>query len=98
MATNDYFFFVDANQQASNATDYVNVQTAAGAYGPISPGTAGTDEYRVTSLHTASFNPTAYVACYGMVCVQRIPSTSLVYTIFDVWNAAGVDDRVKGYR
>jgi len=76
MASNDYFFFTDANQQ-----DFVNVQTAAGSYGPISPGTAGTDEYRVTSLHTASFSPTAYAACDGIVCVQRIPSTSLVNTI-----------------
>jgi hypothetical protein len=72
---NDYYFFTDINQQASNASDYINVQTS-GTYGPITPATAGNDEYRVTSLHTASFNPTAYAACEGIVCVQRIPGTT----------------------
>ncbi|HEV7681134.1 MAG TPA: hypothetical protein VGO68_03355 [Pyrinomonadaceae bacterium] len=74
---NDYFFFTDINQQASNATDYIKVQTPGGAYGPIPPAPVGhtTDEYRVTSLHTASYNPTAYSACDGIVCVQRIPAT-----------------------
>jgi hypothetical protein len=73
---NDYFFFTDINQQASNTSDFINVQTSTGAYGPISPGSAGTDEYRVTSLHTASYHPTAYAACDGIVCVQRIPGTT----------------------
>lgn len=75
---NDYFFFTDINQQASNATDYIKVQTSGGAYGPIPPAPTGhtTDEYRVTSLHTASYNPTAYAACEGIVCVQRIPVTT----------------------
>lgn len=76
MPNSDYYFFVDANQPAPGATDYIKVQTSAGAYGPISPGMAGTDEYRVTSVHTASFNPTAYAACDGIVCVQRIPNTT----------------------
>lgn len=88
MASNEYFFFTDINQQASGASDYINVQlpatavlSAAGAYGPIVPATAGMDEYRVTSLHMATFNPMAYAACDGIVCVQRIPSTSLVNLI-----------------
>ncbi|MDX6530201.1 MAG: hypothetical protein QOH41_2491 [Blastocatellia bacterium] len=77
---NDYYFFTDINQQASNASDYINVQTS-GAYGPIPPAAGHTtDEYRVTSLHTATFsptlNPTAYAACDGIVCVQRIPGST----------------------
>lgn len=72
---NDYYFFTDINQQASNASDYINVQPPEDAFGPITPGTAGTDQYRVTSLHKASYNPTAYAACDGIVCVQRIPVT-----------------------
>ena len=75
MAANDYYFFTDINQQASGASDYINEQTL-GAYGPIVPATAGMDEYRVTSLHTASYNPTAYAVCEGIVCVQRIPGTT----------------------
>ena len=77
MDRNDYFFFTDANAQASHPTSYLNVQTAAQAYGPL-PASGGNDEYRVTSLHTASFHPTAYAVCDGIVCVQRIPNTALL--------------------
>lgn len=73
---NDYYFFTDINQQASNASNFIKVQTSTEAYGPITPGTPGADEYRVTSLHTASYNPTAYAVCDGIVCVQRIPGTT----------------------
>lgn len=73
MASSDYYFFTDTN--------LLVVQTA-GAYGPIAK-TVSTDpdEYRVTSLHTATANPTAYAACDAILCVQRIPSTSLVNII-----------------
>jgi hypothetical protein len=74
LMANDYYFFTDINQQASNASDYIKVQTS-GSYGPIVPSTPLTNEYRVTSLHSASYNPTAYAACDGIVCVQRIPAT-----------------------
>jgi len=43
MPNSDYYFFVDANQPSPSATDYINVQTSTGAYGPISPATAGMD-------------------------------------------------------
>jgi hypothetical protein len=70
----DFFFFIDANQQASSPSAYINGQAAAGAYGPVvPPTTANTDEYRVTSLHSATgFDPTAYAACDAQICVQRV--------------------------
>ena len=73
---NDFFFFTDINQQASGASDYINVQPPEDAFGPITSGTAGMDEYSVTSLHKASYNPTAYALCDAIVCVQRIPGTT----------------------
>jgi hypothetical protein len=73
-----YYFFTDANQQATGLTQFIDLQLAEKAYGPVMAGAAaGMDEYRVTSLHTASFEPTAYAACDAIVCVQRIPSTGL---------------------
>ena len=68
MAANNYYFFTDTNLLVAQTT---------GAYGPIPKGTlTDPDEYRVTSLHTASSNPTAYAACDAIVCVQRIPATT----------------------
>jgi hypothetical protein len=73
MAANDYYFFTDTN---------LLVAQTAGAYGPIAKATStDPDEYRVTSLHTATSNPTAYAACDAIVCVQRIPGTSLLNII-----------------
>jgi hypothetical protein len=78
MADKSFYFFTDANQQASNNANYIGVQAATEAYGPVT--SAAADEYRVTSLHTASFNPIAYAACKAIVCVQRIPSAALIGT------------------
>lgn len=76
MASRKFHFFTDANTQASNGSAYLNVQGATGTYGPVASSTAGHDEYRVTSLHTATgFDPTAYAACDGMICVQRVDAT-----------------------
>jgi hypothetical protein len=62
----DFYFFTDTN--------LLTVQSAAQAFGPVIPASvANTDEYRVTSLHTATSNPTAYAACDAIVCVQRLP-------------------------
>lgn len=67
MTANTYYFFTN--------TTLLLAQTA-GAYGPIPKATAtDPDEYRVTSLHTASSNPTAYAACDATVCVQRVSAT-----------------------
>jgi hypothetical protein len=74
MASSDYYFFTDTNLLVT--------QLPAGAFGPIAKiNSTDPDEYRVTSLHTATANPTAYAACDAIVCVQRIPSTSLVNII-----------------
>jgi hypothetical protein len=82
MAPNDYYFFTDAKKQADDPANYIKVQAPTDAYGPVTVGAAlGMDEYRVTSLHSASFNPTAYAACDGIVCVQKIPNTTLVNII-----------------
>jgi hypothetical protein len=68
----DYFFFTDTNIEAQDAPGAV-ISAVAGAYGPVvPPGTAGMDEYRVTSLHSATFTPTAYAACDAIVCVQKV--------------------------
>lgn len=81
MGSKNFFFFVDADQQPANHA--INIQTATDPlYGPVTTGAApGMDEYRVTSLHTATFDPTAYAVCDGTVCVQKIPSTTLVNII-----------------
>jgi hypothetical protein len=60
----EFYFFADTN--------LLMLQTAAQAFGPVNP-VANTDEYRVTSLHTASSNPTAYAACDAIICVQQRP-------------------------
>ena len=74
MAANDYYFFTDTNLLVA--------QTSAGAYGPIAKANpSDPDEYRVTSLHTATSDPTAYAECDAIVCVQRVPSTALVSII-----------------
>lgn len=74
MAASDYYFFTDTNLLVA--------QASAGAYGPIAKATStDPDEYRVTSLHTATSHPTAYAACDAIVCVQRIPGTSLLNII-----------------
>jgi hypothetical protein len=74
MASSDYYFFTDTNLLVT--------QAPAAAYGPIAKVNAtDPDEYRVTSLHTATSHPTAYAACDAIVCVQRIPSTSLINII-----------------
>ena len=77
MASKDYFFFTDANK-ASNPSGYIKAQTAADAYGPVTPATPATplaDEYRITSLHSATFNPTAYAPCDAIACVQQVSAT-----------------------
>jgi hypothetical protein len=73
MAANNYYFFTDTNLLVAQTT---------GAYGPIAKAAlTDPDDYRVTSLHTASSNPTAYAACDAIVCVQRGPNTALVNII-----------------
>jgi hypothetical protein len=72
MASRKFHFFTDVNPQASSGPAYLNVQTAAGAFGPVTSNTANHDEYRVTSLHKATgFDSTAYAVCDGMICVQE---------------------------
>jgi hypothetical protein len=74
--TTNYYFFTDANQQGSNPSHYIKTQTSTEAYGPVTIGVAaGMDEYRVTSLHSATFDPAAYAACDAIVCVQRVNAT-----------------------
>ncbi|MCW3085913.1 MAG: hypothetical protein JWP12_3279 [Bacteroidetes bacterium] len=58
----DFFFFTDI--------DLLNSQSSSQAYGPA--GISGTDEqFRVTSLHTATGTPKAYAICDGTVCIQQ---------------------------
>lgn len=78
MGSKNFFFFVDADKQASGVVNYVAAQGAGDPlYGPVTTGAApGMDEYRVTSLHSATFNPTAYAMCDATVCVQKIPGTT----------------------
>lgn len=73
MPFSGFYFFTDANSQAANPVDYIHARSA-GAYGPVSPGSGTTDDYRVTNLHTATFNPTAYATCNAILCVQRVDS------------------------
>lgn len=63
-----FYFFTD--------TDLLSAQPASDAYGPAGAVT-GNDRYRVTSLHKAGTNPSAYAICDGIVCVQRIISNQL---------------------
>src|ERR1041385_5463155 len=59
----DFYFFTDTNLLSGQP----------GAFGPVTPASvANTDEYCVTSLHTATSNPTAYAACDAIVCVQAV--------------------------
>ena len=59
----DFYFFTDTNLLCAQPA----------AFGPVTPASvANTDEYCVTSLHTATSTPTAYAACDATVCVQRV--------------------------
>ena len=71
MPFSGFYFFTDANSQATNPVDYIHAQSS-GAYGAVTPGNGTTDDYRVTSLHTATFNPTAFAPCNAILCVQRV--------------------------
>jgi hypothetical protein len=57
-------------------------QTTAQAFGPVNPSSvAGTDEYRVTSLHSATSNPAAYAACDAIVCAQKVTADATLVNI-----------------
>lgn len=63
--SSDFYFFTD--------TDLLNTQIT-GAYGPI-PSTSspsGKDQFRTTSLHSATGTPKAYAICAGRVLVQEV--------------------------
>jgi hypothetical protein len=62
-----YYFFTDTN--------LLSPQLPADAFGPAGT-VAGQDQYRTSSMHTATSDPMAYAVCDGIVCVQRIPGTS----------------------
>lgn len=72
MSFSGFYFFADANSQAANPLDYIHAQSSADAYGPVTPAAGTADDYRVTSLHTATFNPKAYAPCNAILCVQRV--------------------------
>jgi hypothetical protein len=70
----DFYFFTDTN--------LLTAQSAAQAFGPVSPASVvNTDEYRVTSLHTATTNPTAYAACDAIICVQKVTANPALVNI-----------------
>jgi hypothetical protein len=71
MSFSGFHFFADANSQAANPVNYIHAQST-GAYGPVIPAAGTSDDYRVTSLHTATFDPTAYAPCNAILCVQRV--------------------------
>jgi hypothetical protein len=65
----DYFFFTDPSS--------LNPQVSADAFGPNTAAPSGTDEFRVTSTHTATVNPIAYAACSAVICVQPVQGNPL---------------------
>lgn len=67
MASNFYFF---------TDTDLLSPQDATDAFGPQGVDGAGHDAYRLSSMHHATSDPTAYAVCSGIVCVQEVPGTS----------------------
>jgi len=67
MATK-FHFFTDTNLLAA--------QLSSDAFGPAGTDMAGNDQYRISSMHSASSNPAAYAICKGIVCAQDIPNTS----------------------
>lgn len=67
MATK-FHFFTD--------TDLLSTQPSSDAFGPAGTDGVEHDQYRVSSLHGATSDPTAYAVCSGIVCVQEIPNTS----------------------
>jgi hypothetical protein len=63
-----FYFFTD--------TDLLSSQLASDAFGPAKPDNKGNDQYRISSMHSASSSPAAYAICDGIVCAQDIPDTS----------------------
>jgi hypothetical protein len=61
----NFHFFTD--------TDLLNTQTT-GAYGPIpnASSPSGKDQFRTTSLHSATGIPKAYAICAGQILVQEV--------------------------
>jgi hypothetical protein len=63
-----FHFFTDTNLLLS--------QSASDAFGPGGTDGAGNDQYRISSMHSASADPAAYAVCSGIVCAQDIPNTT----------------------
>lgn len=58
----DFYFFTDI--------DLLNSQNGSEAFGPAGV-SSGYEQYRVTSMHTATGTPKAYAICDGTVCIQQ---------------------------
>lgn len=69
----EHYFFTDI--------DLMNSQSSLQCFGPLTP-SGGMDRFRITSIHQASANPTAYAICDGTICAQADPNNSgLVHLI-----------------
>jgi hypothetical protein len=62
-----FYFFTDA--------DILSPQQSSQAFAATA-GTVSHDEFRVTSLHTATQNPSAYAVCDGIVFIQQSKTDS----------------------
>ena len=69
----DFYFFTDTNLISTSTLR--SADPGSGAFGPAGT-VAGKDQYRVSSIHKATANPTAYAVCEGIVFAQRIPTSS----------------------